>query len=87
MKKTLFTLVIIAVQIVQAQTPLATVSIESTGLVCTPGQCTNLTATYFNGKATNTYEVSSIAYAPTFPFTTRRKWHFLLESLHWEWSD
>lgn len=69
MKKTLFTLVIIGVQIVQAQTPLATVSIESSGLVCTPGQCTNLTATYFNGKATNTYEVSSIAYAPTFPFT------------------
>ena len=56
-------------QVAFAQTPLATVTVESTGVVCSPGQCTALTATYFDGKATTSYTVSSIPYAPTFPFT------------------
>ena len=69
MKKTFFILAFITVQLVQAQTPLATVQVQSSGMVCAPGQCTTLSASYFEGKATTTYEVSSIAYAPTFPFT------------------
>ncbi len=56
-------------QLSQSQTPLATVEVQSTGAVCTPGQCTALTATYFEGKATTSYTVSSIPYAPSFPFT------------------
>jgi hypothetical protein len=68
MKKTLFFVALIS-QFAVAQTPLATVSIESSGLVCSPGQCTELTATYFPGKSTSSYEVNAIPYAPTFPFT------------------
>lgn len=68
MKKTLFFVALIS-QFAVAQTPLATVSIESSGLVCSPGQCTDLTATYFPGKSTSSYEVNAIPYAPTFPFT------------------
>ncbi|MFM2266376.1 MAG: hypothetical protein RLZ77_1796 [Bacteroidota bacterium] len=68
MKKTLFFVALIS-QFAVAQTPLATVSIESSGLVCSPGQCTELTATYFSGKSTSSYEVNAIPYAPTFPFT------------------
>jgi hypothetical protein len=68
MKKILFFVVLIS-QCTLAQTSLATVSIESSGLVCSPGQCTELTATYFPGKATSSYEVNAIPYAPTFPFT------------------
>ena len=56
-------------QVAFAQTPLATVTVESTGVVCSPGQCTSLTANYFAGNATTSYTVSSIPYAPTFPFT------------------
>lgn len=69
MKKTFFILAFVTVQLVQAQTPLATVQVQSLGMVCAPGQCTTLSASYFEGKATTSYEVSSIAYAPTFPFT------------------
>lgn len=69
MKKTFFILAFITVQLAHAQTPLATVQVQSTGMVCAPGQCTSLSASYFEGKATTSYEVSSIAYAPTFPFT------------------
>lgn len=68
MNKTLFFVALIS-QFAVAQTPLATVSIESSGLVCSPGQCTELTATYFPGKSTSSYEVNAIPYAPTFPFT------------------
>jgi hypothetical protein len=68
MKKILFFVALIS-QCTIAQTSLATVSVESSGLVCTPGQCTELTATYFPGKATSSYEVNAIPYAPTFPFT------------------
>jgi hypothetical protein len=68
MNKTLFFVALIS-QFAVAQTPLATVSIESSGLVCSPGQCTELTATYFSGKSTSSYEVNAIPYALTFPFT------------------
>jgi hypothetical protein len=68
MNKTLFFVALIS-QFALAQTPLATVSIDSSGLVCSPGQCTELTATYFPGKSTSSYEVNTIPYAPTFPFT------------------
>lgn len=68
MKKIIFTAIFIA-QLANAQTPLATVTVESSGSVCSPGQCTTLTASYFDAKATTSYDVSSIPYAPTFPFT------------------
>ncbi|MEY2693591.1 MAG: hypothetical protein RIT03_1983 [Bacteroidota bacterium] len=68
MKKIVFLFALLS-QFAIAQTPLATVTVESTGVVCAPGQCTTLTANYYPGNATTSYTVSSIPYAPTFPFT------------------
>jgi hypothetical protein len=37
--------------------------------ICAPGDCTDLTALYFNTGATSSYEVTSIDYNPPYSFT------------------
>ena len=49
--------------------PLANVIIESPTLICSSGGCTELTATLPNLRATTSYNISSISYNPSFPFT------------------
>src|SRR4051812_16490338 len=51
------------------QAPLAQVHINQPYNVCTAGGCTDLSAEYYTPKATDSYTVESIAYAPPFPFT------------------
>src|SRR6476620_11392467 len=51
------------------QAPLASVHINAPSNVCTPGSCTDLFAEFYTPNATNNYAVSSIVYAPPFPFT------------------
>ncbi|QEE51268.1 hypothetical protein FUA48_17365 [Flavobacterium alkalisoli] len=44
------------------------VSVFAPAPLCHPGECTELTADYFDTGATTSYDVSSIAYAPPYPF-------------------
>lgn len=68
MKKFYFALQFLTIGVtLSAQTPLAQLTIDPPSMVCTPGQCTQLTAQYTPLKATTEYTVQSIPYAPTFP--------------------
>ncbi|MGQ2982745.1 MAG: hypothetical protein ACT6R6_15420, partial [Flavobacterium sp.] len=44
--------------------------VQASGIapLCEPGDCGNISATYFNTGATNSYSVGSVAYAPPYPF-------------------
>jgi hypothetical protein len=50
-------------------TPLLGVSIQAPQPVCSPGNCTELLATYNVPKATTDYTVESMVYSTSFPFT------------------
>ena len=44
------------------------VSVFAPAPLCHPGECTELTADFFDTGATTSYDVSSITYAPPYPF-------------------
>jgi len=48
--------------------PLLDVNITDVSLICYPGDCVDLSATYPALKQTTSYAVSSEAYSPSFPF-------------------
>ncbi|HOZ75138.1 MAG TPA: T9SS type A sorting domain-containing protein [Flavobacterium sp.] len=52
-----------------AATPLLNVNIEVPIPVCSPGNCTDLLASYTVTNATTSYIVESMPYVPSFPFT------------------